>query len=233
MDRPSAFSVMVLANDSKEYDMLKYACEHDGIKVILAATVEQAVKEWEHYPTELIVVANKDKRHMEIVRRLREITIAFIFLISDRLDEEDYENALKGGYDFVWFRPYSLSLLPTQLKAIMKRCTGIAPTALPVLECAPVVLDTKQRIVRIGESEPVRLSQLECQLLWVLMYHPNQIFTPDELVEHVWGYTGEGNRDLVRQLIWRVRKKVEDNPKQPTYLHTIPQVGYKFEHSIN
>jgi DNA-binding response OmpR family regulator len=60
------------------------------------------------------------------------------------------------------------------------------------------------------------------------MTHIGQIIPTDQIVEHVWGYTGEGNRDLVRGLVQRVRSKIEDDPRQPKYIITEVGIGYYF-----
>ena len=61
----------------------------------------------------------------------------------------------------------------------------------------------------------VRLTQLEYRLLYTLLIHRGQILPTATLIEHVWGYDGEGNMDLVRGLVRRLRAKVEENPRQP------------------
>ncbi len=75
---------------------------------------------------------------------------------------------------------------------------------------------------------PLRLSQLEFRLLHTLMVHQGQILPTETIVEHVWGYDGEGDRSLVRGLINRLRVKIEPNPNSPQYIRTIPRIGYTF-----
>jgi DNA-binding response OmpR family regulator len=65
-------------------------------------------------------------------------------------------------------------------------------------------------------------------MLYTLMIHPKQILSAEELVEKVWGYHGEGNRELVRGLIQRLRLKIEPDIHNPSYIHTEPGVGYYF-----
>jgi DNA-binding response OmpR family regulator len=67
---------------------------------------------------------------------------------------------------------------------------------------------------------------LEFRLLYTLMVNRGQVLSPDSIVEHVWGYTGQGDRDLVRGLIRRLRKKIEPIPSEPRYVLTVPGLGY-------
>jgi DNA-binding response OmpR family regulator len=97
---------------------------------------------------------------------------------------------------------------------------------LPTLSQAGVVLDPSKRTVTVGENKPVRLTQLEFRLMYTLITHPGQIMTTENLVEHVWGYSGERSRELVRGLVQRLRAKVEPEPRKPRYILTEPSVGY-------
>jgi DNA-binding response OmpR family regulator len=74
-----------------------------------------------------------------------------------------------------------------------------------------------------------RLTQLEFRLLFTLMTHAGRVLPAETLVEYVWGYSGEGNRGLVRGLVQRLRSKVEPDPANPKYILTEPGLGYRFE----
>ena len=80
----------------------------------------------------------------------------------------------------------------------------------------------------LGDNQEKRLTQLEFRLLYTLMTNVGQIIPTDQIVEHVWGYSGEGNRELVRGLVQRLRSKVEPVPRKPEYILTEPGIGYYF-----
>jgi DNA-binding response OmpR family regulator len=86
--------------------------------------------------------------------------------------------------------------------------------------------------VTLAEGEPKHLTQLEFRLLYALMTHAGQIMPAENIVEHVWGYSGEGNRGLVRGLVQRLRAKVEPDPRNPEYILTEPGVGYRFRRGV-
>jgi DNA-binding response OmpR family regulator len=100
--------------------------------------------------------------------------------------------------------------------------------SLPSLTQREVGLNPADRTVTVGNGPSARLTHLEFRLLYTLMTHVGQIIPTDQIVEHVWGYTGEGNRDLVRGLVQRVRSKIEDDPRQPKYIITELGIGYYF-----
>jgi DNA-binding response OmpR family regulator len=70
---------------------------------------------------------------------------------------------------------------------------------------------------------------LEFRLLYNLMIHRGQILTPELIVERVWGYSGQGDRELVVGLVHRLRAKVEPEPRNPRYILTEPGIGYSFD----
>jgi DNA-binding response OmpR family regulator len=74
----------------------------------------------------------------------------------------------------------------------------------------------------------MHLTHLEFRLLYTLMTHAGQVIPTERIVENVWGYDGEGNRELVRGLVQRLRSKVEPDPRQPVYILTEAGIGYYF-----
>ena len=95
-----------------------------------------------------------------------------------------------------------------------------------------VVLDPSIRTVQVGDNPAKRLTQLEFRLLYTLMINVGQIIPTDQIVEHVWGYSGEGTRELVRGLVQRLRSKVEPVPRKPEYILTEPGIGYYFNRDL-
>jgi DNA-binding response OmpR family regulator len=130
--------------------------------------------------------------------------------------------------DEVILRPYSVRLLLAQIRAVLRRSGGVPFFSLPELAQSGLALDPNARTVQVGDSTPNRLTHLEFRLLYTLMTHAGQIIPNERIVESVWGYTGEGNRDLVRGLVQRLRSKVEPDPRQPIYILTEPGIGYCF-----
>jgi DNA-binding response OmpR family regulator len=74
-----------------------------------------------------------------------------------------------------------------------------------------------------------RLTPLEFRLMHLLMTSRGTAISTDMIVERVWGYSERGNRELVRGLVGRLRAKIEDDPSNPKFIHTIPGVGYLFD----
>jgi len=110
----------------------------------------------------------------------------------------------------------------------LRRAGSVPLFSLPTLNIAGLTLDPATRTVKVSDRPSKRLTHLEFRLLYTLMVHRGQILPADTIVERVWGYSGRGDRDLVRGLISRLRSKVEGDPRNPSYILTVPGVGYSF-----
>lgn len=108
----------------------------------------------------------------------------------------------------------------------MRHTAGVPFHSLPVLSRGSVVLDPSQLTVRVDEVNIQHLAQLEFRLLSVLLPHADQIIPTDNIVEHVWGYCGDRNRDFVRGLVQRLRSKVELANKFLNFIMTEKDLGY-------
>ena len=162
------------------------------------------------------------------VKALRSMTTVPIIIISERTDETTQAIALEAGADLVIQRPYSSRLLIAQVRALMRRSANLPFFTLPTLTVADLALDPGTRTVSIAGGPPKRLTHLEFRLLYTMMVHRDQVLPVETLIEQVWGYTGEGERDLLRALVRRLRAKIEPDPHTPRYVITISGVGYTF-----
>jgi DNA-binding response OmpR family regulator len=186
------------------------------------------LERWDEEPADFIILALRRPTPLEAVREVRRIAIVPLIVIVDRITEDEHVTLLDAGADWVSERPYSARLLVGYAKVLARRAFGVTRTSMPLLSHEELQLDPAARTVRVGENQPQRLSQLEFRLLHTLMVHRGQVLPTETIVEHVWGYTGEGDRSLVRGLINRLRMKIEPNPNNPQYIRTVPRVGYIF-----
>ncbi|MEJ2758197.1 MAG: winged helix-turn-helix domain-containing protein [Anaerolineales bacterium] len=119
-------------------------------------------------------------------------------------------------------------MAPGKIRAIMRRSAGMPFFSLPILSQSGVMIDPSTRTIQVNEGEVQRLTQLEFRLLFTLMTHAGRVVPTETLVEYVWGFSGEGNRGLVRGLVQRLRTKLEPDPASPKYVLTEPGIGYRF-----
>jgi len=213
-----------------EAAILRLVIQQAGFSVRSIRDIDRAIEEWPENPAELVVLSLTDdfaKSLHRIVQMRAQAEITLI-VITDPLTENKHVEILEAGADLVVTRPYSARLLLAQIRATLRRTAGMPFFSLPTINQSGLVLDPASRTVRDHNEEAKHLTQLEFRLLYTLMTHAGQILPMETIVEYVWGYTGEGNRELVRGLVKRLRAKVEPQPKEPVYIRSAPGVGYFF-----
>lgn len=220
---------LLLVYNPEESAVLRLVLQRVGLPARITTNLEQAIENWPDQPSDLIFLAcERADIPVQFIRQLRAFTNAPLVLITDPVVEDVQVAALDAGADLLINRPYSARLLMAQTRALLRRTSGTTFYNLPALIQGELELDPTLRIFRAGDLPPVRLTQLEFRLLHTLMTHPDKVYPAEALVEHVWGYSGSGDRDLVRGLIRRLRAKIEPEPNQPRYIITQPGAGYTF-----
>lgn len=214
----------------EEASVLNLLLQRSGFTVRTVHNLDQAIDAWPEQPADFVLISlpedvGRAKKHIE---NIRLHTVIPICVISDPINEGVQVELLEAGADLVIQRPFGIRFLHAQIKALLRRSAGIPFFSLPTLSQQDVVLDPSMRTVKVGDGQANRLTQLEFRLLYTLMTNVGQILPTEQIVEHVWGYSGEGNRDLVRGLVQRLRSKVEPEPRNPRYVLTEPGIGYYF-----
>lgn len=219
---------MLLAQNVDERAVLSLVLQRAGLAVTSSADLDRAMKSWLERPADLIVLAIGGDP-LTHVRRTRTETPVPIVVIVNSVDEDMHHALLEAGADLVVCRPFSARLLIAQVQALMRRAGTVPLFSLPTLSQAGLTLDAANRTVEVAGWRSRRLTHLEFRLIYTLMTHRGQVLPPEVIVERVWGYSGRGDKELVRGLVSRLRAKVEPEPKKPRFIHTVPGVGYAFD----
>ena len=191
-----------------------------------------AIKEARQHQPDIIVldVIMPGMDGLETCRELRadpalaDIPILFLTALGR---PEDRVAGLRAGADDYLTKPFNLEELQLRIKAILRRVSP-APTALDSswIRVSNLALHRHSYCVQTSKKKSI-LTPVEFDLLFHLMTHPNEVFTSDRLLREVWDYPSEsGSPDLVRMHIKNIRQKIEEDPRQPELILTIPRRGY-------
>ena len=216
--------------DAVESSSLKVSLQSIGFLVKTARLPTDILEHWPHNAVDLVILSVEeiDEILLSQLRQMRLQANSSIITLTELMTEHKKICLYDAGVDLVIDRPFSMSLLIAQIKSMQRRVTGVPYFTLPVLTIGGLMLDPTSRTVDVTGMETTRLTQLEFRLLYTLMTHPRQVLSAEMLVESVWGYSDTGNRELVRGLVKRLRRKVEPDPRHPCYIGTVPGVGYQF-----
>lgn len=225
---------MLFSPHIEESSVLTLLLQRAGFNVRTVHNLDHAISAWPEQPADFVLITLPEDipKAIKHIEQVRLHTVIPICIISDPINESIQVDLLEAGADVVILRPYGVRFLHAQIKALLRRSAGIPFFSLPTLTQKDVVLDPSIRTVKVGDNQARRLTQLEFRLLYTLMTNVGQIIPTEQIVEHVWGYSGEGNRELVRGLVQRLRAKVEPVPRKPEYILTEPGIGYYFSRNI-
>lgn len=223
---------LLVTKDSDESALLSLVLQRAGLAVTTSSDLDRAMQAWSERPADLILLALPEPGAPAQVQRVRAESEAPLIVALDRIDEDLHYDLLEAGADLVLQRPYSCRLLVAQVRGLLRRAGGIPVFSLPSPSIAGLSLDPATRMVKAAGRPPARLTHLEFRLLYTLMIHRGQVLPVDTIVEKVWGYSGQGDRDLVRGLVSRLRAKIESEPSNPRYILTVSGVGYSFASEV-
>ena len=217
---------LIVDDDRVLADVVAFTLRREGFEVIQAYDGATGLARWASEQPDLVVLdVNMPKVDgFEVCRRIRAQADTPILLLTVRGEEDDIVAGLEIGADDYIVKPFSPRQLVARAKAILRRSGG-QPTPTEMFSGDLSFAPAKREVILSPEADPVSLTPLESRLLECLLLNAGQVLTFDTIINQVWG-AGGADRDMLRQLIRRLRAKIEPDPSQPTYIQTVPGLGY-------
>ena len=163
---------------------------------------------------------------LDLLPRLLDLGPASVLVLSVRSGEEDVVRALDLGADDYLTKPFSPRTLLARVRAVLRRAGVERPEPLSV---GAFAVDLERRTVSVAGGAATRLTPLELRLLQFLLARAGETVPAERLLLHVWGGRLEGDRQALKQLVHRLRQKLEPDPAAPVYLVTETGEGYRLE----
>lgn len=219
---------LIVDDDLALADVLSFTMRRAGFEVITAHDGLAALERWREDSPDLIVLdlnlPKLDGNH--VCRQIRSESDTPIIMLTVRAEEDDVVRGLEQGADDYIVKPFSPRQLVARAEAVLHRARAALPRG--PLAVGEVTLEPgRVRLRRNGETE-VPLTRLEGRLLEALMLNTPQVVSSDSLIDAIWGPSG-GDRSMLKQLVYRLRQKVEPDPSDPTHIRHVPGAGYLFE----
>ena len=218
--------ILVVDDDLELAGLIGYALRQAGYLVVDAADGPSALAAFEREAPSLVILDVNLPRlsGLEVCRQIRASGSSIpIMMLTVRSAEEDQVQALDLGADDYLTKPFSPRTLLARVRALLRR-GGVEKPA--PLAAGDLTLDLDTSAVSVGGGEPVRLTRLELRLLQILLANASHTLPAERLLGHVWGSRGAGDRQLLKQLVHRLRQKIEADAARPRYLVTASGVGY-------
>jgi two-component system, OmpR family, phosphate regulon response regulator PhoB len=220
--------VLVVDDEPTIREIVVGYLERAGFKTLEAADGNRARELLEHDPPDLVVldVMLPGTDGLELCRWIRSRSRLPVIMLTARGEESDRIVGLELGADDYVTKPFSPRELAARVRTVLRRA-GPYATADERLSYDGLVIDSSTREVIRG-NEPLRLTAREFDLLWFLASHPRRVFSREQLMGRVWGYSAALDTGTVTVHMRRLREKIEDDPSHPRHLETVWGVGYRF-----
>ncbi len=218
---------ILAADDDRDLrELIGFTLSQAGYLVLKAGDGPSALKMFEAESPDLVVldINMPGLSGFQVCEAVRKRSRVPVIMLTVRGEEEDLVRALELGADDYLTKPFSPRTLLARIKALLRRAgmENAAPLAL-----GRITLDIEEHTVKIASAEPVRLTKLELRLLQMLLANAGHTVSSDRLLIQVWGHRNSGDRQLLKQLVHRLRQKIEVDPAVPQLLQTASGAGYK------
>ena len=226
--------ILVVDDDRVVADLVMFTVRRAGYEAIMASDALSTIRRWQEDKPDLILLdinlpgTAQLKDGFAICQHIRSQSDVPIILLTVRGEEDDIVRGLESGADDYILKPFSPRQLVARIQTVMRRGrSGESTSPSSRMSIDGLDFNPKIREVSLADGQTKNLTSLESRLLEYLMLNAGHILTTDDLISDVWGASG-GNSEMLRQLVRRLRAKIEEDPTKPFYIQNIPGLGYTF-----
>jgi DNA-binding response OmpR family regulator len=223
-------TILVVDDDRKTVDLICLYLEKDGYRVLTAYDGRQALDLSRRRQPGLIILDLMLPRvdGLDVCRILRSESKVPIIMLTAKTTEEDKLVGLDLGADDYVTKPFSPREMVARVRAVLRRVHTEEDDGPGELIFGDMVVDFVRHEARV-DGDSIHLTPKEFRLLETMAKQPGRVFSRLELLEHAFGFDYGGFERTVDVHVMNLRKKIEPDPAQPTYVHTVYGLGYKFE----
>jgi DNA-binding response OmpR family regulator len=229
-------SILVIEDDDIVARTIERSLRTDEFHVELASSGVEGLKTARRNRPDLVIldIIMPGMDGYAVCREIRAdpvLTNTPVLFLTAKIKDEDKITGFNAGADDYLCKPFNIDELVLRVRAILRRtrrALGAVPaTGGTVVAVSGFSLDTATFELQTPGRGKVRLTPVQYDLLYHLMSHPGQIYSPMRLLNEVWDYpTDTGSPDLVRVHVKNLRELVEVDPRTPTFIRTVPGYGY-------
>ena len=228
-------TILIVDDENMMREAVASYLEKQGYHVLQAETGTQALSLLEKETVSFVILdlMLPDISGEEICTRIRRQSRIPIIMLTAKTMEDDMLNGLNLGADDYITKPFSLKNLYARIQAVWRRSVhDLKPLAEKFSwNAGDLVIDYNRKEV-LKKGETISLTPIEWKILSAFTRYPQKVFTRDELIASAFDTDFSGYDRVIDTHIKNLRKKIEDDPKNPIYLCTVHGIGYKFGGNI-
>ena len=222
--------ILVVDDEKTLVKGIKFNLENEGYQVECAYDGAAAVDLARNEKFDLLIldVMMPELDGLEACMRIREFSNVPIIMLTAKSEDADKLMGFECGADDYLTKPFNILELKARVRALLRRAAGVQRVQGAVLTVGDIALNTEERVA-IRDGETVELTAKEYDLIELLMRNPRRVYSRENLMNVVWGYSYAGDYRTVDVHIRRLREKLEKNPAEPDHIMTKWGVGYYFK----
>jgi two-component system OmpR family response regulator len=214
--------IFVVCDQKDTAPVWGYILRQQGLVVILETSLEKAMDRWSSEITDMIIldIDVPHARRMEYYKAFRAQSVTPLLVLLPGYHETEVLDAYAVGVDDVIIKPISPPIFMAKIMAWIRRSWTVPVQSLNLVNAGDHKLEPTRRSLVKPDGTEISLTNLEFHLLHLLMTRPANVFTSEEIVQAIWGGFGDGDQVLLKNVVYRLRKKIEADPSRPTLLQT-------------
>jgi DNA-binding response OmpR family regulator len=226
----SSKRILVVDDEQQIVKVLQAYLEKAGYRVLTAMDGKVAVRTFQQQQPDFVILDLNlpGMDGLDVCRALRRESNVPILMLTARVEEADRLIGLELGADDYVVKPFSPREVVARVRTILRRAGADPAAAAEVIIASDLVIDLNGHSVARA-NQAVELTRTEFEILVTLARQPKRVLSRMQIMEQAMGDSFEGYERTIDAHIKNLRNKLEPNPKQPTYIHTVFGVGYKFE----
>ena len=221
--------ILVVDDEKTLVKGMKFNLENEGYEVECAYDGAAALELAREGRFDLLIldVMMPEMDGIEACMKIREFSNVPIIMLTAKSEDADKLMGFESGADDYLTKPFNILELKARVRALLRRAAGVQRSQGSLLTVGKITLNTEERVA-IRDGETVDLTAKEYDLIELLMRNPRRVYSRENLMNVVWGYTYAGDYRTVDVHIRRLREKLEENPAEPDHIMTKGGVGYYF-----
>ena len=222
--------ILVVDDEKTLVKGMKFNLENEGYEVECAYDGAAALELAREGRFDLLIldVMMPEMDGIEACMKIREFSNVPIIMLTAKSEDADKLMDFESGADDYLTKPFNILELKARVRALLRRAAGVQRSQGSLLTVGKITLNTEERVA-IRDGETVDLTAKEYDLIELLMRNPRRVYSRENLMNVVWGYTYAGDYRTVDVHIRRLREKLEENPAEPDHIMTKWGVGYYFK----
>jgi len=222
-------NILIIEDEERVSEILKAYLEKEGYKVYCSAKGLEGIELFKTIDFKLIILdlMLPDISGEEVCKIIRQNSDVHIFMLTAKGGLNDRIEGLNIGADEYLVKPFSPRELIARVNALFRRVNAETEQDSIFFNDGSLIVDYDKRIVRIN-GEEVPFTPNEFNMLYILIENKGKVLSREQLIDKVFGIDFDGYDRTIDVYIKNIRKKIEEDTKNPKYIVTVTKVGYKF-----